>query len=132
MKKIHVAHKLITLALAVLLLAGCGSGSPAPSGSTIVFSPTKIDYIGGDGTAAAATPGGCGGEWSYDTVTITVIGSNGRAVQYVDVAYTLSWTTETSVYDTQRLYLGPPTGDNPPPFRLDVTGTIQTDISGRI
>jgi hypothetical protein len=125
MKKINIVHKLITLALPLLLLAGCGSGSPAPVGSSIAITPDKIDYTG---PALLA----CAGNWSYDPVTITVISPNGRPAQYVDVSYTLSWTLNTSTYDIQRLYLGPPTGTNPPPIQLLGTGTAQTDISGRL
>ncbi len=141
MKKIKLIHKLMMLALPVLLLAGCGSGSPAPIGATISISPDKIDWVGaGKGAvgAPACAPSGAD-RWAYDPFTITVIGSNGRPIQSIDVDYTLSLTLETSTdgaggagVDLQRLYLGPATGTNPPPVRIRGAGTLQTDINGKI
>lgn len=142
MKTIKILHKLMTLALPVLLLAGCGSGSLAPTGATITISPDKIDWTGAGRGAVGGTACAPSGSdrWAYDPFTITVIGSNGRPIQSIDVDYTLSLSLETTTdgagtstpVDYQRLYLGPATGVNPPPIRIRGAGTLQTDINGKI
>jgi hypothetical protein len=129
MKKIDVIGKFVLIALAAALFAGCGSESPAPLGASIVVTPEKIDAVGAAAGACDFT-----GTITYTPFTITVFGSNGRTVAYVDVDYSLDFTTETSTssgggLDYQRIYLG---GAIPPTTPLPGAGRIRTDISGQI
>lgn len=132
MKKIKVLHQLMTLALPVLLLAGCGSGNSAPIGATISISPDKIDGKGAGNLCTFAT-----GIAVYAPFTVSVLGSKGRPIANVDVSYSLDFTTETATpagtIDWQRIYLGPPNGTaEPTTGRLLGSGTRRTDDGGKV
>lgn len=132
MKKIKVLRKLMMLALPVLLLTGCGSGSPAPRGATISINPSAINGDGSNRTTCA-----------YDTDTVvytsvvaTVLSSSGVPIADIDVDYSLDFTTETAspggLGEAQRIFLGPLSGVFPPPNRLLGAGTLRTDIGGKV
>jgi ABC-type phosphate transport system substrate-binding protein len=134
MKKIDVVGKFMMLALVAAVLAGCGSGSPAPGGASIVIAPEKLDTVATTSTTPVTGTPSCADNWSNDPITITIIGSNGKAVQYVDVNYSLTWTAETSDYDVQRLYSGglQISGSSAVASATLPSGPLRTDISGNI
>ena len=130
MKKTNTVHKLMLLALPMLMLAGCGSGSPPPVGATVVISPDKIAGSG----AARATCAFATDNISYSQVTVTVLGSNSKPIANVDINYSLDFTLQTasgSLGEAQRIYLGPVTGTLPPPKQLLGSNIVRTDAGGK-
>ncbi len=132
MIKTNTVHKLMLLALPMLMLAGCGSGSPAPLGSTISISPATLDVKGQGTSAACTTYNPTTSKIVYTSFTVTVLGSNSRPVASVDVNYSLDFTTETATSEYQRIYLGPLSGPivGEPPNRLLGAGTLKTNLGG--
>ncbi len=129
MKKIKTIHVLMMMALSALLLVGCGSGNPAPRGATITLTKSALTFKG-LGTCPPASP-----VWSYDLITITVLGSNSSPIAGVDVTYAAGFsieTTGTPPLDLQRVYNVPPAGSPSPGGRLPGTGVIKTDDGGKI
>lgn len=87
---------LITLALALLFLAGCGDGNTAPNGATITLDPTSTTWATG-----AASP--C--TYSLSPVTVTVRNSQGRPIPGVDVDLSLSLASGTTDPSTEYIEL---------------------------
>jgi len=111
--------------VAVLLLSGCGGGSPTTAnGGSITINPTATTWT--------VTPVACGGPYNYHEVVITVFNAKNVPVANQSISVTLDLTAGTFT-DIPRMYLyDDPTwvGDaNTPPTTAPVGGSYTTSTT---